>query len=217
MEENKNVEVQQEEKKSDGSKAGTIFGFLFIIILICGFMFMGQITDFINGFLHKDEQISTTTNTNTPVDTNQTQTKPSTEENKTNETTSVVGIYNRSYKNAQGEDDYASLILRSDNTFVYDESNKDCYNPLVGTYEVNNMIIKFTGKVLYGCDACYYTKSSDIKEFNASIVDGVINYNGSFVKKDGIEGASSVSRYINDPVNGTTPSDNGDPWVSCDK
>ena len=211
MEENNNGQMVEqatvpkpEEKKKDGSVLGTIFGFIFMGMLVFGFLFMGKFNDFINEHFPKVGQMA-------GIDRDDT--KPLEEKEKV-DTTSIVGNYVKKYTNDTGAEDSATLTLRADKTFVYDDSTYGCYDPLVGTYEVENDVINFTGKVLYGCDACYFTQGESINNFSANIVNGKIVLKGEFTKSSETE--SNSNRYVLEPVNGTTPDGDGDPWLNCD-
>lgn len=211
MEENNNGQMveqtttpQPEEKKKDGSVLGTFFGFIFIGMLVVGFLFMGKFNDFINEKFPKIGQMA-------GIDKDDT--KPL-EEEKPKEV-SYVGKYTKSVTEENGTVDTASLILRDDKTFAYDESNKDCYNPLVGTYEIDNDVINFTGKVAYSCDSCYYKEGELISNFSANIINEKIVLKGEFTKNSEVEETKDTKKYVTNPINGTTPDENENPWLEC--
>ena len=115
------------------------------------------------------------------------------------------------------------LILRDDNTFVYN-TNIVAYEPLVGTYEVNGDSIILTGTVRYGSDVCFFTTSNvytingvikDDHTISITNSDETLDYkkNLSFVEED-----SSKKWYVTNPVDGVNPnpSHSEETWRNCD-
>ncbi len=112
------------------------------------------------------------------------------------------------------------LILRSDNTFVYNNSVV-AYSPLVGTYTVEGTNLVLKGIVSYGSDACYFTKGEDIRTVKGTIKDGdviTITDNGETYdyKKNStfVETNWSKEYYVTNPVNGTGVGD--EEWLYCE-
>ena len=194
VEENKPVEANnQTEEKKDGSTLGTIFGFIFLGMLVVGFLFMGKFNEFVNEHfpnigrtvgIDKDDTVQTVTPVFNPV-----------------------GYYTKNN---------SILILRDDDTFVYDDDTTECYDPLVGVYDVDGSVLTLTGKTYYGCDSCYYKNGAGIRTISMQIINNKIMYQGEFAKTSNEEDSSSIYKYIVSPENGTIPRDNNESWIFCE-
>ena len=122
-------------------------------------------------------------------------------------------------KNDEGKEVSAyTLYLRKDGSFLLDG--------YVGKYNYENGKLKLEEIVYYGSDACYYTKSNNdgikLKTYYAEVKDNktiAVTLDGKVVelKKDAtnVESSSSLSRYVINPKNGSTPNGWGDPWIDC--
>ena len=189
------------EKKKDGSILGTILGFIFIGMLVCGFLFMGDVVEFINEKLPDVGHA-------TGIDRDDTNPYDSTKY------FVIDGYYTK--QGATG--DTLSLILRSDNTFALDDSSDNCYNPLVGTYEkIDNNTVTLTGKTYYGCDSCYYKNGVNIRKLTIRVEEGKAILNGEYIKENTLEEQKNINRYIVEPENGTIPNGNNETWLYCEE
>jgi len=114
------------------------------------------------------------------------------------------------------------LILKEDNTFVYSNSIKSTFAPVIGTYKVSNDSITLEEKVKYGSDNCFFkenwkgvytgtykedTISIKIKDekldFHLGVLPEHIDYDPKW--------------YIVDPIAGESPEeDSNDEWIDCD-
>ena len=118
-----------------------------------------------------------------------------------------------------------TLYFREDGSFLL-ETVGACGDGYVGKYSYDNGKLKLEETVYYGCDACYYTESSNngikLKTYYAEVKDNEtveVDFDGKVVelKKDAtiVESSSSISRYVTNPTNGLTPNGWGDPWIDC--
>lgn len=223
------VEGQEPPKKKDESKGGTFFAIVFGLMLLGGFMFLGDFNNYLVDKLppqivslfklQKYTETDELFNVEKGVDASEI---PDTSiGNKSRY--KIVGVFETS-RLTDGEKDKGYLYIRKDGTFAYDSSTKECYNPLVGTYTATENTIEFKTKVSYGCNSCFNMNVTN--NFTATINDNdtiVIEEKeqgflvSSEYKRNSnkTESAADLSKYITNPVKGKIPADNNESWTEC--
>jgi hypothetical protein len=226
-----NSETPAPDKKEKGNGGGTTLAIIFGVMLVIGFIFLGDFYNYILDYI--PDELKSYFNLTKYVESKKLNKvdESSVEENKTDTTTTtkktnykIGGVY-ESYKKTEGEDDNGYLSIRSDGTFVYDESTRECFDPLVGTYTIDDNIITFNVKVSYSCDSCYNKNVSD--SFKATIYDentltieskymGAIISNEYRKNSSKVESNSKKAFYSIEPVNGTKSEESNETWLSCE-
>ncbi len=177
--------------EKDGSALGTIFGFIFMGMLVFGFLFMGEFNDWVN---EKFPKVAETVG----IDKDNDAEGPA-------RTTVQPDDYSGYYKTLYSIDPETLgtrvLILRRDNTFLYDNTLSDCYNPIVGIYTVDADRITFEGKVRYSCDKCIVKDDPTVTSFNGVASKDKIVTDQEFTKDtNSTETTEDLTTYV---VNGT--------------
>ena len=225
--------VQATPTKKEDDRGGTTLAIIFGIMLLVGFIFLGDFNNYVLDLL--PPEIATMFNLKRYVATKELNNRNMTTSDDSSRTTNtnintkykINGIYEVS-KKTNGEADTGYLSIRNDGTFAYDSSLLDCYNPLVGTYKINDRNITFTVSVVYGCDSCFSKKVPVGSDFSATINDDntiIIeeSYLGALVsneyKKNSskVESSATKNKYALLPVNGTIPDENNESWLECSK
>ncbi len=115
-----------------------------------------------------------------------------------------VYIYDRE-KTEIGKQNYDILILRNDNTFVYNYDSAYSSTPIVGTYKLDGDKVSFEEKISYGTDDCFYTEGINFQKYT-----GVKGEDKITITTDG-----ETKEFINKVIpNGDTPDYITDSWYS---
>ncbi len=180
------VQVEQKpEKKKDGSVLGTIFAFAFLFMIIFGFLNIEKFNKYINEhFPEIGKKVG--------IDKDDTE-EYVVEENKLLQ---YAGYYKTTYVDENNTNHSESIILRGDGVFVYDNDLEECYDPLVGTYSVNETF-SFVGKIKYMCIECYLDMDESIKNFEGTYDNNTLTIDGHTFTKDNSyrETNSDIKKY----------------------
>ena len=146
-------------------------------------------------------------------------------------TEGYVGTYVYEYMNEENKTTYDVIVLRDDNTYIYDFNASLSSTPIVGNYTVLDGNITLEEVVAYGTDSCYYTKANKDKIFNtytATIDETTITLmkdekEEAFVKgyiPADFEVSYDNAWYSINPENGVRPEnatvDENTSWINCD-
>ena len=198
MEENNNTvePIQQEEpKKKRKLRRGTIPKlFLALIMFVAGVTLIVISIKYDGNEVQKPEENNTTDLDIGPV------VEPP-------ENTTIyenVFIYTKE-KTESGKQNYDILILRNDNTFVYNYDSAYSSTPIVGTYKEDGENISFEEKISYGTDDCFYTEGINFQKYT-----GVKGEDKITITTDG-----ETKEFLNTIIpNGDQPTYITDSWYS---
>lgn len=142
-----------------------------------------------------------------------------------------VGTYVYESLNEENQTVYDVIVLREDNTYIYDFNASLTSTPVVGNYSIIDGTITLEEIVSYGTDSCYYTKANPDKVFNtytATIDETTITLTKdekeeAFVKgyiPANFEVSYDDAWYSISPENGVRPENStateDKTWINCD-